>query len=189
MNKMTRWKWIIKSTFMGFNKIGSKSCVCKPLQIDYANTISIGREVFIGHYSWLMGSADNNNGKGLEIGDKTIIGHFAHIVANREVVIEDNVLLADRVFISDCSHNYENSSLPVQIQGIRFIKPVRIGEGSWVGENVCICGANVGKHCIVGANSVVTRDIPNYSVAVGCPAKVIKKYDAKLKQWVKIQDE
>ncbi len=174
---------------MGFKKIGNKSCVYKPIQIDSANTISIGRDVFIGHYSWLMGSLDSRQGKGLKIEDRTVIGHFAHIVASREVVIESDVLIADRVFISDCSHNYENISLPIQMQGIRFIKPVRIGEESWIGENVCICGANIGKHCIVGANSVVTKDIPNYCVAAGCPAKVIKRYDAKLKQWVRIQDE
>lgn len=50
-----------------------------------------------------------------------------------------------------------------------------IGEGSWIGENVCVCGANIGKHCVIGANSVVTKDIPDYSVAVGCPARIIKK--------------
>ena len=65
-------------------------------------------------------------------------------------------------------------------------KPVIIGEGSWIGENVCIIGASVGKHCVIGANAVVTKDIPDYCVAVGTPAKIIKKYDTKIKKWIKV---
>ena len=95
-------------------------------------------------------------------------------MASKEVVIENDVLLADKVFISDCNHEYKDLDTPIQNQGIRFVKPVRIGEGSWVGDNVCVCGASIGKHCVIGANSVVTNDIPDYSVAVGNPAKVIK---------------
>jgi acetyltransferase-like isoleucine patch superfamily enzyme len=61
-----------------------------------------------------------------------------------------------------------------------------IGEGSWLGENVCVIGASIGKHCVIGANSVVTKDIPDYSVAVGIPAKVIKKYNFNKCEWEKI---
>ena len=54
---------------------------------------------------------------------------------------------------------------------------VEIGDGTWIGENVCIIGASIGKQCVIGANSVVLKDIPDYCVAVGLPAKVIKKYN------------
>jgi len=65
---------------------------------------------------------------------------------------------------------------------------VHIGEGTWLGTNVVIVGSiSVGKQCVIGANSVVTKDIPDYSVAVGIPAKVIKRYDFEQQQWVKIQ--
>ena len=174
MNKITRNMWILRDKLMGFKNIGFRSCIYKPLQIDNANTIAIGNRVFIGHYSWLIGS-NNKDARGLRIEDGTTIGHFVHIVANREVIIENNVLLADKVFITDCNHNYDDRNVPIQNQDISFIKAVCIGEGSWIGENVCVCGANIGKHCVIGANSVVTKDIPDYSVAVGCPARIIKK--------------
>ena len=65
---------------------------------------------------------------------------------------------------------------------------VEIGERSWLGENVCVLGAIIGKHCVIGANSVVTHDIPDYSVAVGAPAKVIRKYDFSSKEWIKVEE-
>ena len=71
-------------------------------------------------------------------------------------------------------------------QAVSFLKSVHIGEGSWLGENVCVCGASIGKHCVIGANSVVINDIPDYCVAAGSPAKIVKKYDFDKKQWVRI---
>ena len=68
---------------------------------------------------------------------------------------------------------------------MKQLNEVLIGEGSWIGENVCIIGASVGKNSIVGANSVVTNNIPDYCVAVRAPARVIKRYDNKDNQWVK----
>ena len=73
-------------------------------------------------------------------------------------------------------HGYENTKIPVKHQPLKQLKEVTIGEGSWIGENVCIIGASVGKNSVVGANSVVTNDIPPFSVAVGSPARVIKEY-------------
>ena len=63
-----------------------------------------------------------------------------------------------------------------------FKNNVVVGESTWLGENVCVIGASVGKHSIVGANSVVTSDIPDYSIAVGAPAKVIKQYNHQTNQ-------
>ena len=83
-------------------------------------------------------------------------------------------------------HQYDNPNVPIILQPIKQISPVRIGEGSWLGENVCVIGANIGKHCVIGANSVVTHDIPDYSIAVGVPAKVIKKYNFETKVWEKV---
>ncbi|MCR5226135.1 MAG: hypothetical protein K6E27_02830 [Eubacterium sp.] len=120
------------------------------------------------------------------INDSTTIGHFSHIVAVHSVTIGKSVLIADRVFISDCSHRYEDVSIPIIKQDIKKLAPVSIGEGSWIGENVCICGASIGKHCVIGANSVVTTDIPDYCVAVGSPAKIVKKFDFEKNEWVKV---
>lgn len=156
------------------------------MQINNANRISVGNNTFIHHYSWLMGAFDEKD-DGLIIRDNTTIGHFAHIAAYKRVIIDNNVLIADRVFITDCTHGYKDINLPIQNQKIEYIKSVVIGEDSWIGENVCICGANIGKHCVIGANSVVISDIPDYSVAVGIPAKVVKRYDFNIKNWISVK--
>ena len=62
-----------------------------------------------------------------------------------------------------------------------------IGDGTWIGTNVVRVGnIQIGKHCVIGANSVVTKDIPDYSVAAGIPAKVIKRYDFEEEEWVRV---
>lgn len=64
---------------------------------------------------------------------------------------------------------------------------VHIGDGSWLGTHVVIAGnITIGKHCVIGANSVVTKDIPDYSVAVGIPAKVVKRYNFDTKCWERV---
>ena len=83
-------------------------------------------------------------------------------------------------------HGYEDIETPIKKQPIVQKKEVYIGDGSWLGENVCVIGASIGKHCVIGANSVVTKDIPDYSIAVGSPAKVIKQFDFKENKWVRV---
>lgn len=188
LNKINKGFWYLITQLKlkrQFKKIGKNTIVFKPMQIDRPQSIEIEDNVFISESSWLMGNG-NSGESSMIIQEGTVIGHFSHIIALSNVVIEKNVLLADKVFISDCTHNYEQIYCPIISQGVSILKPVSIGEGSWLGENVCVCGASIGKHCVVGANSVVTEDIPDYSVAVGSPAKVVKKYDFEIEQWVKV---
>ena len=166
-----------------FKKIGFRSMIVNPIEIENAHNIVIGNRVYIGKYSWLYAGKEKGS---IDIKDGSQIGHFFHIVALEKVVIERDVLVADKVFISDSSHNYMDVKKPVLYQDVLLLSHVSIGEGSWLGENVCVCGASIGKHCIIGANSVVTKDIPDYCVAVGSPAKVVKKYDFERNEWVKI---
>lgn len=81
------------------------------------------------------------------------------------------------MYITDCDHEYRDINVPVIDQGIvRRGQMVSIGEGSYIGINAVIVGnVKIGKHCVIGANSVVTKDVPDYCVAVGSPARVIKK--------------
>lgn len=89
----------------------------------------------------------------------------------------EKVLLSPNVYITDCDHEYRSLEVPVMDQGIvQKGQAVSIGDGSYIGINVVIVGnIRIGKHCVVGANSVVTKDVPDYCVAVGSPAKVIKE--------------
>ena len=109
-------------------------------------------------------------GKGSEIGERCRIS----IINSLE--IGEKVLLSPNVYITDCDHEYRNTNIPVIDQGIvQKGQKVSIGEGSYIGINVVIVGnIKIGKHCVIGANSVVTKDVPDYSVAVGSPARVIK---------------
>lgn len=167
-----------------FRSFSFKSYMVKPLKLINASSIIVEEKVFINDFGWLMGN--KNFEKTMVISEGTVIGHFAHIIALHSVIIEKNVLIADKVFITDCTHNYENINIPIIKQGVSILGDVVIGEGSWIGENVSILGSKVGKHCIIGANSVVKRDIPDYSIAVGVPAKVVKKYNFDTNMWEKV---
>ena len=187
MNRFVKKCWYLKTQIVYkimFNCIGKRSLILKPMQLDSVKTVSLDDDVYIAEGAWIMGG--NGSHITLRISKGTTIGHFSHIIATHSVVIEDNVLVADKVFISDCTHSYEDISKPVVSQQINTLNPVVIGEGSWLGENVCVCGVKIGKHCVIGANSVVTSDIPDYCVAVGSPARVVKKYDFDKAEWVRI---
>lgn len=170
-----------------FKQYSFRSTILDSLKIQGHQFISVGRNVFVHKYVWLGAYQENSDEPILTIGDGTCIGNFNHITAVRKVVIGKQVLTADKVYVSDNTHNFENPSLPILQQGISFKKEVIIGDGAWIGENVCIIGASVGKNSVVGANSVVTRDIPDYCVAVGSPAQVIKQYDFEHKKWLTIK--
>lgn len=122
---------------------------------------------------------------------KVTIGNGVHIGANikidcyGEIAIEDDCLLACDIYILDCNHG-KNPSVKSYVDTEREIKPVRIGKGCWIGERVSILpGVNIGEKTIIGTNSVVTKDIPAYSIAAGIPARVVKKYNQQTKQWEK----
>ena len=157
------------------------------LRVDGKENISIEKNVIIQKMTWIAAMPLTNADKcHLSIGEGSIIGHFNHIFATGEIEIGRNVLTADKVFISDNQHIFEDVKTPIHAQGIKQLNKVIIGEGSWIGENVSILGASIGKNCVIGSNSVVTRNIPDYSVAVGSPAKVIKRFDFSTNEWFSI---
>lgn len=188
-NKFNLLKWKLYTQTLlklRFFNIGKHSIIFSPMRIDSPQTLEIGHNVFISNNSWLIGKADSKN-RTLYIGENTIIGNYSHIVALENIVIEPNVLIADKVFIADTGHEYRNPLVPIRDQGMQTAGSVRIGEGSWIGESVSIIGASIGRNCVIGANSVVTHDIPDYSIAVGAPAKVIKYYNFEKKVWFKVE--
>lgn len=176
-----RWLWYLPR----FSHLGFRSEIYSPLKIDWGKNISIGKGVRICYKSWLAANPLLGKKARLVIGDGCAIGNFNHIYATNSIVLHDNVLTADKVYISDNLHGYEDINIPILKQPIMQKGAVEIGEGSWLGENVCVIGAKIGKHCVIGANSVVTKDIPDYSVAVGAPARIIKSYNFETNKWEK----
>lgn len=120
---------------------------------------------------------------------------YVHITAMESVVIGNNVLLASKIYISDCSHGSylgdEFDSHPDSIPKERdmYSKPVVIEDNVWLGEFVSVLpGVTIGKGTIVGANSVVSKSLPAFVIAVGTPAKPIKKFNFQTERWEIIKD-
>ena len=139
--------------------------------------VHVGRDVILGEQAWLNAKDDRGDGRPtLLIGDGTYIGRFTQINAWRCVTIGSNVLIADRVFISDADHNYADTNTPVLLQGDSFVGPVILRDGCWIGIGaVVLAGVTIGRNAIVAANAVVTKNVPDGAVVGGIPAKIIKQ--------------
>lgn len=168
-----------------FHDFGRNSWVNRPYRFDGKANISVGKQTSFQRGVWLYSCGIDGINSNLSIGSNCVFGYNNHITCVRSVIINDFVLTANNVYISDNLHGYDDIEKPIIEQQVKFKAPVSIGEGSWLGENVCVIGASVGKNCVIGANSVVTHNIPDYSVAVGSPAVVIKKYNAETAAWEK----
>lgn len=177
------WAILFRSNFKHY---GKSSRIAFPLKIQNAQYIEIGNHVSILNKAWLAASKVDENNPRLLIEDYARIGHFSHIAAVREVHIGKNVLMADRVYVSDNLHAYEDIRRPIKSQPTIFKSRVYVGDDSWIGESVSIIGAKIGKHCVIGANSVVTKDIPDYCVAVGAPAQILKRYNFNNNSWERV---
>lgn len=171
---------------MQFRKYGRHTLIYSPIAVEGKENIEIGSHVTVGTGGWIAARNLTGNDPKLTIGEGTSIGNYSHIYCTKKIDIGNYVLIADKVYITDNLHDYENIDIPIISSGIKQIGEVEIGEGSWIGEGVCVIGAKIGRHCVVGANAVVTKDIPDNTVAVGVPAKVIKKWDEESKTWKSI---
>lgn len=171
-----------------FKALGQGAYLVKPFRVDGIGNISIGDRTFFQKGVWLYCCGVDGLSASLIVGKGCVFGYNNHITSVREVTIGDDVLTANNVYISDNMHEYEDITKPVMHQPVRFKRAVFIGAGAWIGENVSIIGACVGKNSVIGANSVVTRDIPDYCVAVGAPAVVIRQFDLQLQAWIDKRD-
>ena len=110
------------------------------------------------------------------IGDRCLIGRGSGIVGHLSIEIGNDVYTGHYVYITDQNHGYADRDLPISMQTMPE-RPVRIGDGSWIGHgSVVLPGADIGRNVVIGANSVVRGTIPDFSVAAGVPAKVVKQF-------------
>ena len=117
--------------------------------------------------------------------DGVKIQQNCHITCAKSIVIGQNTCISANVTITDINHQYQNINEAVEKQNLE-VKSVAIGADCKVYNGAVILpGVTIGKHCVIGANSVVVRNIPDYCVAVGAPAKIIKRYDFESKTWKK----
>lgn len=121
----------------------------------------------------------------IRIGDRVTATANLQVIAYQSVVIEDDVLFAANVYVSDGTHSVARADVPYKYQGLDPVAGIRIGRGSWIGQNVVLVpGVDIGEYCVIGSNSVVTRSVPDRSIAVGSPARVIKRWSDESGGWV-----
>jgi len=157
-----------------FSKCGKNFKIGFPSTISKPNLIEIGNNVFIREHAWLNCEDKNYGATTLRIGSGIYIGRFLHLNAKKSVIIEDNVLISDRVFITDHHHGFSKRE-PIINQPLPDAKKVKLKKGCWIGVGAVINpGITIGNNSIVGANSVVTKDVPDNVIVGGVPAKFIR---------------
>ncbi|MCU0771600.1 MAG: acyltransferase [Verrucomicrobia bacterium] len=173
-----------------FGAMGRDCIVQATMRCTNPGDIFLGDRVFIGADAWIdcfkeYPFSGQQFTPRLEIGADTMIGYHSHIMVVGHMKIGRHVLIADRVYISDNLHGYEDVTKPMLAQPLVH-RPVEIQDEVWLGENVCVLpGVTIGRHSVIGSNSVVTKDVPPHSVAAGVPARVLRTYDPRTAQWIR----
>jgi acetyltransferase-like isoleucine patch superfamily enzyme len=181
---ISRWGAIGPRSRRGreFGRFGDGSIICFPVNTVFNERyIHIGERTMIGPGVTL--SAGMVPGQQclsdpvVRIGDRCLIGRGSGIVGHFSIEIGDDVWTGHHIYVTDQNHGYEDVDVPISQQTMPE-RPVVIGDGSWLGYGtVVLPGVRIGRHVTVGANAVVTTDLPDFSVAVGSPATVVRVYD------------
>ena len=193
------WDWLSLHGSIGpetvrgkrFGAFGKNSIICFPqTTIFNEQYIHIGANTMIGtHVALSAGMVPGQvclTNPVVRIGDRCLIGRGSGIVGHLGIDIGDDVWTGHHVYITDQNHGYEDVSIPISKQS-QPERAVVIGDGSWLGHgSVVLPGVTIGRHVVIGANSVVTKDIPDFSVAVGVPAKVIRRFDESRQEWLSV---
>lgn len=169
-----------------------KDCRLHPfskIETNPQSSVQIGIGAYLSPYSLVFAHGGSN----IVIGKGSMLSSYTTVTSINKVYIGEDVLMGPNVFIADYNHEYRDITLPVVRQGNISTttdgnsNEIHIGDGTWIGKNVVIVGnVKIGCHCVIGANSVVTKDIPSYCVVAGSPAKIVKKYDFDANRWVKV---
>src|SRR5215208_1733416 len=134
--------------------------------------LEVGEHTLFEPNVWITAPGDAR----VRIGSASFLNIGVMVAAHELVEIGDHCMFANGCFVSDANHRYEDPETPVPWQGFTSRGSTRIGDNVWCGANVVIgTGVTVGERCVIGANSVVTQDVPPFSLAFGAPARVVKR--------------
>ena len=179
--RMDWWMdWLLTRCFsQSLGSVGKRSCLGFPNVVAGGHHIFLGDRCAIRKRSSLFAVPLNSLAPvgRIEIGKDAQLGHDCHIVASQLVKIGNNVLIADRVFITDCNHGMNlRSGIHPNLRPLESPGPTVVEDYVWIGEGaVVLAGVTIGRGSVVGANAVVTRDVEPYSVVGGIPAKNLKR--------------
>lgn len=133
--------------------------------------LELGPQVFLEPGVWLTAG---DHGR-IRVGGGTFLNQGVMVASEGLVDIGEHCMAANGCLITDGSHRFEDPDTPVPWQGFTTKGPTRIGDNVWLGANVVVTsGVTIGRRSVIGANSVVTDDVPPYSIAAGTPAKVLR---------------
>jgi acetyltransferase-like isoleucine patch superfamily enzyme len=136
--------------------------------------LEVGAHTLFEPDVWITAPGDAR----VRIGSGTFLNIATMVAAHDLVEIGDHVMFANSCFVTDANHRFDDLEKPVPWQGFATKGPTRVGDNVWCGAHVVITsGVTVGERCVIGANSVVTEDLPPYSIAAGAPARVIKRVE------------
>ena len=186
INKITNhfWSNIYRSRL---GEVGNHFHVTGKIELNNPQCVSIGNNVGIGKGTFLgpvIQYAGIQYSPQIIIGDGTWVGKNCSIAAISKVEIGKHVLFAGHVHITDHSHGYEDISLPISPQRLLCKGPIIIEDNCWLGFSCeILSGVHIGKHSVVAARSVVTKDVPSYSIVAGNPARIVKQYNFETNQW------
>ena len=179
----------IKNRFL-FGAYGKDVYIEPGVVINRPRYVHVGDHVRIKRNTSINLHPDDKRSKELilYIGDNVIISEGCIIGACKQMIIEENVGIAPYVMIIDSTRKPGPIDRPSKDQDLKK-GIVHIGADSWIAYNAVVMpNVTIGRHCIIGALSVVDCDIPDYSVAVGAPARVVKRYNMDLKKWMRVDE-
>ena len=184
----TRWLRLTYP-FRQFGKGVSITHSCEILR-SIAADIAISDNVYLAPHVWLnVVPGPSGPEPKIVLGKRCGIGRRSMISAKNQIVLEEDVLFAPAVLIMYHNHEFSDVSQPITVQGVTPGGKIRIEKNCWLGYGaVVLCGSGqvtIGRNSVIGANCVVTRSVPPYSIMAGNPAKLIKMYDPESKKWVK----
>jgi acetyltransferase-like isoleucine patch superfamily enzyme len=134
--------------------------------------LQIGRDTLLEPGVWITVPAPGQ----IRIGAGSFLNLGVMVAALELVEIGDHCMFANGCFVTDADHRFDDLTQPITWQGFTSKGPTRVGDNVWCGANVVITsGVTIGERCVIGANSVVTRDLPAFSIAAGAPAKVLRE--------------
>lgn len=168
-----------------YGRHGRDTWVVPPARVTTPERIFLGDGVTVHEHSWLsVVRAVEGVEPTLRIGSGTRIGRLAHIACVGSVDIGSEVLTAERIFIGDTYHGYEDPDAPVLHQPMAAPEPVVVGDGAFLGVgSVVLMGVTVGAHAYVGAGAVVTDDVAPHTLVVGNPARPVRRWDPDAGRW------
>ena len=162
---------------------GKRVRVVNPRYIKWGGQISLDDDVELCVNSNIPGITPQ-----LIIGNRVHFGKMNRIGCDNKIIIEDDVLFAPHVHISDRNHGFEDLNTPITRQRIETKGPVVIGAETWLGfGSQVMSGVTIGKHCVIAAGAIVVKDVPDYCIVGGNPAKILKRYNPTTNQWEKYQ--